>query len=217
MDGAKVHRGQKIMKLPKTDSLKVGLTIPQISRKDVRRGMKAWVQVDDAILRGTVTMLASTVDTNQRNHSNKTGFKAEVAVDEDQVLPDSVSEGMQAKVEILVKELKGKNRLIKIPNQCVTSRTLGEDKSETGCWVVNEGTGENVWRPITIAYHDEDFIAITDQKAGSGRGLEAGEMILLSPLSEADQLNLGDAVQNKGDIEGAIAALAVVDLSLIHI
>ena len=101
MDGAKVNRGQKIMKLTKTDSLKVGLTIPQISRKDVRRGMKALVQVDDAILRGTVTMLASTVDTNQRNHSNKTGFTAEVAVDEDQVLPDSVSEGMQAKVEIL--------------------------------------------------------------------------------------------------------------------
>ncbi|MEC7905236.1 MAG: HlyD family efflux transporter periplasmic adaptor subunit [Verrucomicrobiota bacterium] len=202
MDGAKVHRGQKIMKLPKTDSLKVGVTIPQSSRKDVRRGMKAWVQVENAILRGTVTMLASTVDTNQRNHSNKSGFRAEVAIDEDQVLPDSVSEGMKAKVEILVKELKGKNRLIKIPNQCVTSRTLGEDKSETGCWVLNEGTGKNVWRPITIAYHDEDFIAVADQKAGSGIGLEEGEMILLSPLSEADQLNLGESVQNKGDIKG---------------
>ena len=202
MDGAKVHRGQKIMKLPKTDSLKVGVTIPQSSRKDVRRGMKAWVQVENAILRGTVTMLASTVDTNQRNHSNKSGFKAEVAIDEDQVLPDSVSEGMKAKVEILVKELKGKNRLIKIPNQCVTSRTLGEDKSETGCWVLNEGTGENVWRPIIIAYHDEDFIAVADRKAGSGKGLGEGEMILLSPLSEADQLNLEESVQNKGDVKG---------------
>ena len=32
--------------------------------------------------------------------------------------------------------------------------------------------------------------------------LEEGEMILLSPLSEADQLNLGESVQNKGDIKG---------------
>ena len=37
---------------------------------------------------------------------------------------------------------------------------------------------------------------------GSGIGLEEGEMILLSPLSEADQLNLGESVQNKGDIKG---------------
>jgi len=201
-DGASVRRGQKLIKLPKTDSLMVELSIPQSSRADVRREMKAWIQVEEVILRGTVTMLASTVDTNQRSFSSRSGFKAEVSVDAGQEIPDSVSEGMKAKVEILVKELTGENQLIKVPNQCITSRTLSEEKSETGCWVLNEGTGKHDWRPVGIAYHDEDFIAISEEKPGSGRGLIEGERVFLSPLSEADRLNLEESVQNKGAVKG---------------
>ena len=147
-------------------------------------------------------MLASTVDTNQRSFSNRTGFKAEVSVDADQEIPDSVSEGMAAKVEILVKELTGENQLIKVPNQCITSRTLSEEKSETGCWVLNEGTGKHDWRPVGVEYHDEDFIAISEEESGKGRGLVEGERVFLSPLSEADRLNLEESVQNKGAVKG---------------
>ncbi len=201
-DGASVRRGQNLIKLPKTDSLKVELSIPQSSRGNIRRGMKAWIQVEEVILRGTVTKLASTVDTNQRSFSNRTGFKAAVSVDADQEMPDSVSEGMAAKVEILVKELTGKNQLIKVPNQCITSRTLGEDKSETGCWVLNGETGKHDWRPVGIEYHDEDFIAISEEEPGTGRGLVEGERVFLSPLSEADRLNLEESIQNKGAVKG---------------
>jgi DNA-binding MarR family transcriptional regulator/Spy/CpxP family protein refolding chaperone len=119
--------------------------------------------VEDVILRGTVTMLAGTVDTNTRSYSNRSGFKAEVIIDDDQQIPDSVTEGMQAKVEILVKELTGKHQLIKVPNQCITSRTFSKENSETGCWVLNDN-GENDWRPVIIVYHDEDYIAIEDEE-----------------------------------------------------
>ena len=165
-DGASVRRGQNLIKLPKTDSLMVELSIPQSSRADVRRGMKAWIQVEDVILRGTVTMLAATVDTNRRSFSNRTGFKAEVTIDPDQLLPDSVSEGMAAKVEILVKELTGKHQLIKVPNQCITSRTLSKEISETGCWVLNDdGKFENSkmkWVPGLYKCFDEGIVNCRD-------------------------------------------------------
>ena len=56
------------------------------------------------------------------------------------------------------------------------------------------------WRPVTIEYSDENFIAIKDEfdanaPADKKRGLQEGEEIHLSPLTQAESLK-DDEVQN---------------------
>ncbi len=199
MDGARVHRGRNLIKLPKTKSLKVELNVPQAKRGLLRRNMKAWVQVEDVTLPGTLLVLGTTVDTNRRGHTEKSYFKGEVYIDNND-FPDSVSEGMTVTVEIKVINLEGKNQRIKVPNQCVTTRMISEDTAQTGCYVLDPATKKHEWRPVTIEYSDENFIAIKEE-TDPGRGLQVGELVHLSPLTEAENLNLEEAVMNKGRVE----------------
>ena len=202
-DGSNVRRGQKLIKLPKDKSLKVDLSIPQSMRAQLQRGMKAWVQVENGDpLPGTLSVLSTTVDTNRKGHTQKSYFKGEITIDKAE-FPDSVSEGMMVTVEIQVINLIGENQRIKVPNQCVTTKMLSEDIAETGCWVLNPETGIPGWRPVTIEYSDENFIAIKEETS-AGRGLREGELIHLSPLTQADtladSLNLEEGVTDKGKV-----------------
>ena len=199
MDGARVHRGRNLIKLPKTKSLKVVLNVPQAKRGLLERGMKAWVQVEDVTLPGTLSVLGTNVDTNRRGHTEKSYFKGEVFIDSSN-FPDAVSEGMTVTVEIKVINLAGKNRRIKVPNQCVTTRMISEDTAQTGCYVLDPATKKHKWRPVTIEYSDENFIAIREETE-PGFGLQVGELIHLSPLTEAENLNLEEAVLDKGRVE----------------
>jgi hypothetical protein len=107
---------------------------------------------------------------------------------------------MTVTVEIKVINLAGKNQRIKVPNQCVTTRMIGEDTAQTGCYVLDPNTKKHKWRPVTIEYSDENFIAIKEETE-PGYGLQIGELIHLSPLTEAENLNLEEAVVNKGRVE----------------
>ncbi len=199
MEGAKVYKGQNLIKLPRTKSLKVDLSVPQAKRKQLRVGMRVYVEVEDVKLPGTLSFLSATVDTNRRGHTEKSYFKAEVSIDSSS-FPDSVSEGMAVTAEMLVINLEGDNQRIKVPNQCVTTRMITEDTPQTGCWVLDPDTGQHKWRPVTIEYSDENFIAIKPEN-DSSRGLQEGELVHLSPLTEAENLNLEEAVMGKGEID----------------
>ena len=199
MDGARVHRGRNLIKLPKTKSLKVELNVPQAKRSLLTRGMKAWVQVENVTLSGELSVLGTTVDTNRRGHTEKSYFKGEVYIDNND-FPDSVSEGMTVTVEIKVINLKDDKQRIKVPNQCVTTRMISEDTAQTGCYVLDPATKKHKWRPVTIEYSDENFIAIKEETE-PGYGLQEGELIHLSPLTEAENLNLEEAVMDKGRVK----------------
>ena len=199
-DGARVHRGRNLIKLPRNNSLKVDLDVPQAKRSQLKRGMKAWVQVEDVTLTGRLSILSTNVDTNRRGHTDKSYFKGEISLDDVETLPDAVSEGMSVTVEIKVVNLEGKNQLIRVPNQCVITRMISEDVSETGCWVLNQDSNNHEWRPVTIEYSDETFIAIKEETDLS-RGLREGELVHLSPLTEADNLNLEEGVTSKPSLD----------------
>ncbi len=198
--GASVRRGHNIIKLPKDKALKVDLSIPQAMHKQLGRGMKAWVQVDGGEpIPGTLTLLSDTVDSRRRGHTQQSYFKGEVTLDRTD-FPDSVSVGMSVKVEIQVKNLVGENRLIKIPNQCITSKIISKNVSQRGCFVLNPVTEMPEWRPVNIAYIDEIHSAIKSE-VDPGRGLREGELVHLSPLTQAESLNLEEGVTNKGKVE----------------
>jgi multidrug efflux pump subunit AcrA (membrane-fusion protein) len=199
MEGSRVYNGQNLIKLPRTSSLKVDLSVPQAKRKQLRVGMRVYVEVEDVKLPGTLSFLSATVDTNRRGHTEKSYFKAEVSIDSSS-FPDSVSEGMAVTVEMLVINLEGENQRIKVPNQCVTTRMITEDTPQTGCWVLDPDSGQHTWRPVTIEYSDENFIAVKPEN-DPGRGLRENELVHLSPLTEAENLNLEEAVMGKGEID----------------
>ena len=101
VDGAKVYRGRKLIKLPKTDSLKVELNIPGSKRVMARRGQRAFVMLDgypNRGIEGVLSMLAYNVDTNQRSSSNQVSFKGEIQIRNP---PDFLHEGMIVRVEII--------------------------------------------------------------------------------------------------------------------
>jgi len=198
--GAKVYRGRNLIKLPKSKSLKVEISVPQAKRSQLRKDMRAWVQVEDITLPGTLSLLGTNVDNNQRGHSDKSYFKGEIALDESNGLPSDVAEGMKVTVEIQVINLVGENQRVRVPNQCVTTRMITEDHSQRGCWVLDPKTEKHVWRPITIEYSDETFIAIKEE-SDPDLGLREGELVHLSPLSEAKNLNLEEGVVNKGVLD----------------
>ncbi len=122
-------------------------------------------------------------------------FNAEITFDDNSLVPTTASEGISARVEIEVINLAGDNQRIKLPNQCVTKR-MRDGLSEQGCWVLNPKTQKPEWRRVTIEYFDEQFVAIKDEP-GDGRGLRSGEWVHLSPLTEAENLNLEEGVANK--------------------
>jgi multidrug efflux pump subunit AcrA (membrane-fusion protein) len=198
-NGSNVRRGQNLIKLPKDKSLKVDLSVPQAMRAQLKRGRKAWVQVENGEpLPGTLSMLSKIVDSNRRGHTQKSYFKGEITIDREE-FPDSVSEGMTVTVEIQVINLIGENQRIKVPNQCVISQMI-DDVAETGCWVLNPDTNELSWRPVTIEYNDKNFVAIKDE-TDPGRGLREDELVLLAPLTQADNMNLEEGVTNKGKVK----------------
>ena len=110
MDGARVHRGRNLIKLPKSKSLKVELNVPQAKRSLLTRGMKAWVQVNDVTVPGTLSVLGSNVDTNKRGHTDKSYFKGEIALDQSNDIPSEVAEWMKA-LALKARKLKAQNRL----------------------------------------------------------------------------------------------------------
>ena len=200
INGAQVHRGRNLIKLPKSKSLKVEISVPQAKRSQLKKDMRAWVQVEDITLPGTLSLLGTNVDNNQRGHSDKSYFKGEISLDESNGLPSDVAEGMKVTVEIQVINLVGENQRVRVPNQCVTTRMITEDQSQRGCWVLDPKTEKHEWRPITIEYSDETFIAIKEE-SGPDLGLREGELVHLSPLSEAKNLNLEEGVVNKGALD----------------
>ena len=205
MDGARVHRGRNLIKLPKSKSLKVELNVPQSKRSLLTRGMKAWVQVEDETLTGELSVLGTTVDTNRRGHTEKSYFKGEVYIDNND-FPDSVSEGMTVTVEIKVINLEGINQRIKVPNQCVTTRMISEDTTQTGCYVLNPTTKKHKWRPVTIEYSDENFIALEDWASV----LDKDWASVLDIAITDKQKNEWRSARNKAD-----AALDLIALDLI--
>jgi len=200
INGAQVHRGRNLIKLPKSKSLKVEISVPQAKRSQLKKDMRAWVQVEDITLPGTLSLLGTNVDNNQRGHSDKSYFKGEISLDESNGLPSDVAEGMKVTVEIQVINLVGENQRVRVPNQCVTTRMITEDQSQRGCWVLDPKTEKHEWRPITIEYSDETFIAIKEE-SDPDLGLREGELVHLSPLSEAKNLNLEEGVVNKGALD----------------
>ena len=200
INGAQVHRGRNLIKLPKSKSLKVEISVPQAKRSQLKKDMRAWVQVEDITLPGTLSLLGTNVDNNQRGHSDKSYFKGEISLDESNGLPSDVAEGMKVTVEIQVINLVGENQRVRVPNQCVTTRMITEDQSQRGCWVLDPKTEKHEWRPVTIEYSDETFIAIKEE-SDPDLGLREGELVHLSPLSEAKNLNLEEGVVNKGALD----------------
>jgi hypothetical protein len=77
---------------------------------------------------------------------------------------------------------------------------ITEDQSQRGCWVLDPKTEKHEWRPVTIEYSDETFIAIKEE-SDPDLGLREGELVHLSPLSEAKNLNLEEGVVNKGALD----------------
>lgn len=193
--GSNVRNGQRLIKLRKTKKFKVDLSIPQARRAPLRIGQKAWVKVEQLLLPGTLKFISKDVDSNRRGHSEKSYFKGELTIDTDDFPEAEVSEGMQVRVEIQVVNLTDDEQLIKLPNQCVTAKMISEDTAQTGCFIFNRETGEHEWRPVEVMYSDEKHIAIADG------AIQEGELVLLSPLSEAKNLNLEEAVTGKGNLD----------------
>ncbi len=180
--GETTRRGQELIRLPRTDSLMVEVKIHESVRRMVREGMRAYVKIDSVPgkpLKAVLKRVAPVPDSTSRFQANVKVFNSEVWIEE--ALPEGISTGLSASAEIVVKQLVD---VVKVPVQCVITV-----QGRTLCFV--QGAKGPEAREVEVGFYDQKFIEIK-------KGLDEGELVMLSPSSAGAALNIeGSVIQDK--------------------
>ncbi len=162
-EGADLRRGQAIITIPDMSKLAVDVDIHESHIKKIELGQNARITVDavaDRTLTGKVTKVAVLPDSNaSRYNPSLKVYPTRIEIDGEH---DWLMPGMTAKVEIVVKELKG---VMYVPVQSVF---FEDDAHYT---FVREGD-EYERRSVDIGGHNDEFIEVKD-------GLQEGDAVLL--------------------------------------
>jgi RND family efflux transporter MFP subunit len=164
--GTIIRERQHVFILPDTDRVQVSASIHEAMVKQVKPGRKAHITIDaypDLKLSGVITQMASTPDPQSWRRSTVKFYQATVKVNEQ---AEGLRPGMNAKVEILIKELKD---VLAAPVQAVMK------SGDTGyCYVLNNGNTKPELRRLRVGKSNEQYIEVTE-------GLAADEQVVLSP------------------------------------
>lgn len=182
-EGAVVRQKQPLIKLPDVSKMMVEIKIHESHVRQVKPGQPAFVTIDsmpDKQFNGVVKKIAPLPDSNSRYYSpNLKVYAAEVLIDE--ALAD-FKPGVSARAEIVVTNL---HKVLTVPIQCVTSH-----KGKQVCYVERDGKPVSV--DVTVGYHNDKFIEIR-------KGLNEGDRVMLSPLSNGDGLDLDNSLVKDGE------------------
>ena len=176
-EGATVRLRQPIIIIPDMSRMSVAVGIHESQVKRVSIGQPARITADaepDRTLRGKVAELAVLPDSsNFRHNPNMKVYPARVHIEGNH---DFLKPGMNARVEIIINELKD---VLFVPVQAVTVRD--------GQYSCHVRVGNRVERrSLEVGEFNDEFIEIRS-------GLEEGELVLLSRPSGADDESSNEA------------------------
>ncbi|MBI3469615.1 MAG: efflux RND transporter periplasmic adaptor subunit [Planctomycetes bacterium] len=177
--GTVIRERQHVFSLPDTDTVQVIAGIHEAMVKQVKPGRKARITIDalpELDLTGEVKLVSPLPDQQSWRKSTAKFYPATVRLDQQ---ADELRPGMNAKVEVQVKELKG---VLAVPVQAVMkSGDLGY------CYVIN-GNHKPELRTLRFGRANEQYIEVT-------KGLAANEQVVLSP----DELGFPSEMPQESD------------------
>ncbi|MEX2558517.1 MAG: efflux RND transporter periplasmic adaptor subunit, partial [Pirellulales bacterium] len=180
--GAAVKEYQSIIRLPDLSTMQVKVLVHESKIDAIRRGLRARIKIQDRVLQGTVTTVASQPEQTSRWMGNIKEYATLVKIDGE---PEGLKPGMTADVTILVDQRKD---VLNIPVQCVVERGR-----KFYAWVRNPG-GEIERRELVLGATNDTNIEIKD-------GLNAGDRVLQNPRSQLAEAREGAAVDEPVDVQ----------------
>ena len=164
-EGANVRERQHVFSLPDTDLLQVNASVHEAMVRQVKAKKKARIWVDaypDLQLHGVVREVSSLPDPQSWRKSTVRFYPAAITIDE-QI--EGLRPGMNAKVEIVIKELED---VLAVPIQAVLK------SGENGyCYVKTDNTKPEL-RRLRLGKSNDQFVEVKE-------GLAANDAVILSP------------------------------------
>ena len=162
--GAIIRERQHVFSLPDTDVIQVNASIHEAMVKQVKTGRKVRVWIDampDVELSGEVKQVSSVPDQQSWRKSTVKFYPATIAVKEQ---AEGLRPGMNAKVEIQIKELKD---VLAVPVQAVMK------SGDVGYCYVIDGNHKPELRRLRFGKANDQYIEVKE-------GLTSNEQVVLS-------------------------------------
>lgn len=175
-EGASVRERQTILRLPDLGQMQVKVKVHETKVENLRRGMRARIEIQDRELQGEVTAIANQPEQTSWWSASVKEYATTVKIDGE---PESLKPGMTAEVEILIAHLKD---ILSIPVAAVVTQ-----RGKHLCWVQNP-TGYQK-RNLLLGLSNDQFVEVKD-------GLKAGDEVILNPravIAEASEGNDDEA------------------------
>ncbi|MHC4756160.1 MAG: efflux RND transporter periplasmic adaptor subunit [Planctomycetota bacterium] len=164
--GKQVYQRQKIISIPDTSKMKIGIKIHETWIDKIELGQRAKITVsafpEDTFI-GKVIRKAPMADPEYWLNPDLKVYSTEVSLELDGS-NKSIKTGMTAKVEVVVEELKN---ILSVPIQAVINI-----QGEKVCYVATSSGPQR--REVQTGVFNDDFVEIK-------RGLAEGEDVLLNP------------------------------------
>jgi HlyD family secretion protein len=181
-EGAVIRNRQEIIKLPDVSEMKLLVKIHESHINQICTGQSAFVVLDsmpDQRFEGTVNRVAPLPDSQSRwGNPDLKVYATEIIVSDN--LP-GIKPGVSARAEIIITNLTD---TLSVPIQAVTTRK--------GRQVVFLASAPSEPVPVTVGLYNTKFIQVT-------AGIKAGDQVLLAPLLDTQEKDLGGAIFAEGE------------------
>ena len=186
-EGATVRQKQDIIKLPDVSQMMIEIRVHESHVQKIKSGLSAFVTIDsipDRQFRGVVRKVAVLPDSSSRYYNpNLKVYTTEVVI-EDKI--GDMKPGISGRAEIVITNLY---KALTVPIQTVTSV-----KGKQVCFI-DRGAGP-VPVEVEVGLYNDKLIEIK-------KGLAEGDRVLLSPLSNSDNIDMSGSFVNEDEADAA--------------
>ncbi len=186
-EGATVRQKQDIIKLPDVAQMMIEIRVHESHVQKIKPGLSAFVTIDsipDRQFRGVVRKVAVLPDSSSRFYNpNLKVYTTEVVIEEK---IGDLKPGISGRAEIVITNLY---KALTVPIQTVTSV-----KGKQVCFI-DRGSGP-VPAEVEVGLYNDKLIEIK-------KGLAEGDRVLLSPLSNSDNIDMSGSFVNEDEADAA--------------
>ncbi len=184
-EGATVRQKQDLIVLPDVSQMMLQVLVHESHVQQMKEGLRAYVTIDslpDQKFKGVVKRVALLPDAQSRYYNpNLKVYPTDIVIEDP--LPD-LKPGVSGRAEIIITNLTD---VITVPIQAVTSV-----KGQQVCFTQNNSEVTPI--PVSVGLYNDKFIEIKS-------GLKDGDTVMLSALSNGDNMNLGGSIINPDEVE----------------
>ena len=186
-EGEMIRERQSIMKISDIANMRVNLKVHESRVSQLKLNQIAYVTVDslpNRRFRGRVRSISRAPDRQSWMNPDLKVYSTDIYLDE--ALPEGYNyPGLSARAEIVINKMEN---VINVPIQAVASH---ENKQVV---LIVDAAGNTSLKEVSVGVYNDTNVEIRE-------GLEAGEVVSLSPPNLAEAESLGLSIVNSGEIK----------------